>query len=324
MQKKKEFNYIYLAIQLILVGLLIMFVCTYFCDVQATEQFRESGRNIWKCVYCLLFSFLPFVLSKWNIHSTKTLRIYFLLAIMVHYLGGGTMHYYRDVWWFSWVVHLINSFLIATIIYGMLLRHCKHQSKFFMFLSTVAFTALVGVLWEVCEFAIDGMSGTNMQRFNNSVTNEPFLGRRAVFDTMIDLMMDTLGGIIAGLYFAFANIKGKPLYKFFELKYVKADTNITYHEDSSENDKLQQAKLEKQALKLEQKNIKRKNKLDKKQQKMAYKQEKKNVKQQKRLSKKQAKAIAKNKTAVTKELINNSENIDNDLNTTTDNQTSND
>ena len=284
MQKKNKFNYVYLALQLIIIGLMIMFICTYFCNVQVSEQFRESDKNIRQCIYCLLFSFLPFILAKWNIHSTNTLRVYFLFAIIVHYLGGGTLHYYRDVWWFSWVVHLINSFLIATIIYGMLLRHCKHQSRFFMFLTTVAFTALVGVLWEMCEFAIDGMSGTNMQRFNNSVTNEPFIGRRAVLDTMIDLMMDTLGGVMAGLYFAFANIKGKPLYKFFELKYVKADIHISYHEDSIENEKLNNAKIEQKALKLEEKNIKRKNKLDKKQEKMLAKKELNNIKKAKKLN----------------------------------------
>lgn len=288
MQKKNSINYVYIALQLMLVGLLIMFICTYFCNVQVSEQFRESGKNIWKCVYCLLFSFLPFILSKWNIHSTKTLRVYFLIAIMVHYLGGGTLHYYRDVWWFSWVVHLINSFLIATIIYGMLLRHCKHQSKFFMFLATIGFTALVGVLWEVCEFAIDSTSGTNMQRFNNSVTGEPFVGQRAILDTMIDLMMDTLGGVMAGLYFAYANIKGKPLYKFFELKYVKADTNISYHEDHND-DQLVKAKAEKKALKIEQKNIKRKNKIDKKQYKALHKKEQSQVKHQQKMSKAQQK-----------------------------------
>ena len=304
MQKKNSINYVYLALQLVLVGLLIMFICTYFCNVQVSEQYRESGKNIWKCVYCLLFSFLPFILSKWNIHSTKTLRVYFLIAIMVHYLGGGTLHYYRDLWWFSWVVHLINSFLIATIIYGMLLRHCKHQSKFFMFLATVAFTALVGVVWEVCEFAIDSTSGTNMQRFNNSVTGIAFTGQRAVLDTMVDLMMDTLGGIMAGLYFAYANIKGKPLYKFFELKYVKADTNISYHEDhNEEHDKLTKAKAEKRALKIEQKNVKRKNKIDKKQYKALQKKEKSQIKHEQKLSK------AKNK-------IDKNNNTDSDTNNT--------
>ena len=290
MQKKNSINYVYIALQLMLVGLLIMFICTYFCNVQVSEQFRESGKNIWKCVYCLLFSFLPFILSKWNIHSTKTLRVYFLIAIIVHYLGGGTLHYYRDLWWFSWVVHLINSFLIATIIYGMLLRHCKHQSKFFMFLATVAFTALVGVVWEVCEFAIDSTSGTNMQRFNDSVTGIAFTGQRAVLDTMVDLMMDTLGGIMAGLYFAYANIKGKPLYKFFELKYVKADTNISYHEDhNEEHDKLTKAKAEKKALKIEQRNVKRKNKIDKKQYKAQYKKEQAQIKHEQKVSKTQQK-----------------------------------
>lgn len=268
-----------------LVGLTIMFICTYFCNVQVSEQFRESGKNIWQCIYCLLFSFLPFVLAKWNIHSTKTLRVYFLLAIIVHFIGGETLHYYRDLWWFSWVVHLINSFLIATIIYGMLLRHCKHQSKFFMFLATVAFTALVGVVWEVCEFAIDSTTGSNMQRFNDSVTGVAFIGQRAILDTMVDLMMDSLGGIMAGLYFAYANIKGKPLYKFFELKYVKADTNISYHEDQNEeHEQLSKAKAEKKALKIKQKNINQKNKMDKKQDKILHKKQQIQIKREKKLT----------------------------------------
>ncbi|MBO5910423.1 MAG: hypothetical protein J6Q15_02825, partial [Clostridia bacterium] len=214
---------------------------------------------------------------------------------IVHFIGGGTLHYYRDIWWFSFVVHLINSFLIATIIYGMLLRHCKNQSKFFMFLSTVAFTALVGVLWEVCEYAIDGMkTGSNMQRFNNSVTFEPFVGRSALQDTMIDLMMDTLGGILAGLYFAYTQIKGIPLYKFLELKYIKADTNISYQEDDANMEKIQQAKADKKALRLEEKNNKTKHKLEKKQSYQLYKQEKIKVKQQKKLA--NAKEKIENKT----------------------------
>lgn len=305
MQKKNSINYIYTALQLVLVGLTIMFICTHFCNVQVTEQFRESGKNIWQCIYCLLFSFLPFVLAKWNIHSTKTLRVYFLLAIIVHFIGGETLHFYRDLWWFSWVVHLINSFLIATIIYGMLLRHCKHQSKFFMFLTTVAFTALVGVVWEVCEFAIDSTTGSNMQRFNDSVTGIAFIGQRAVLDTMVDLMMDTLGGIMAGLYFAYANIKGKPLYKFFELKYVKADTNISYHEDHhDEHEEIIQAKAEQRALKIrqkalkiKQKNIKRKNKIAEKQYKALHKKEQAQIKHEQKISKAKIKANTENNSA---------------------------
>ena len=327
MQKKKQLNYVYYFIQLVLVGLLIMFICTYFANVQATEAFKESKENILNCIYCLLFSFLPYVLKRWNIYSTRTLQVYFLIAIIVHFILGGTLHFYRDVWFFSFIVHLINSFLIATIIYGMLLRHCKNQSKFFMFISTVAFTALVGVLWEVCEYAIDGMmTGSNMQRFNNSVTNEPFIGRRALQDTMIDLMMDTLGGVLAGLYFAFTNIKGVPLYKFLELKYVKAeDTNISYHNDESHNAKLEQAQIEKKAIKIEQQNIKRKKKLEKKQQKELYKQEKHQSKKEEKLNKlneintkiiknanKKIKAMEKqNQDNVTEETLSNNSNIEN-------------
>lgn len=304
MQKKKDYNYIYYFIQFILFGLLIMFICTYFADVQATEVFRESKTNIFNCIYCLLFSFLPYLLKRWNIHSTKTLQVYFLIAITAHFILGGTLHYYRDVWFFSFIIHFVNSFLIATIIYGMLLRHCKNQSKFFMFLATVAFTALIGVLWEVCEYAIDGMkSGSNMQRFNNSVTGEAFIGRRALQDTMIDLMMDTLGGALAGLYFAFTNIKGVPLYKFLELKYVKADNNISYQEDIEEVEKLRKIKSDKKIIKLENKNNKRKSKNVKKQAKREYKQEKSRIKKEKKLNSKKEK-LNKNKSDKNQQISN--------------------
>lgn len=257
MQKKSR-NYVYWFIQAMLFGLLIMFICTYFAKVDATEVFRESGENIKICVYCILFSFLPFVLRKWNIHSTKTLQVYFMVAIMVHFLLGDTLHFYRDVWFFSWIVHLINSFLIATIIYGMLLRHCKNQSKFFMFIATLAFTATIGVLWEMCEYAIDGLvTGSNMQRFNNSVTGEPFIGRNALTDTMTDLMMDVIGGAMAGLYFAFASIKGVPLYKYLELKYVKAENKISYQEDGEDTTNLHKNKKYRKRVRQRAKNIKR-------------------------------------------------------------------
>ena len=91
MQKKRDYNYVYYVIQFVLFGLMIMFICTHFANVQATEVFRNSKANIWQCVYCLLFSFLPYVLKRWNIHSTKTLQVYFLLAITVHFILGGTI-----------------------------------------------------------------------------------------------------------------------------------------------------------------------------------------------------------------------------------------
>lgn len=162
-----------------------------------------------------------------------------------------------------------------------------------MFLCTIAFTALVGVIWEFCEYAIDGLSGKNMQRFNNSVTGEAFIGRKALQDTMIDLMMDTIGGGLAGLYFAFTNIKGVPLYKFLELKYVKADTSISYQDDDL-NDKLHNAKTEKKVLKIELKNNKRKAKIERHEQKEEYKKEKLKVKAENSLVKKQNKT-SKNK-----------------------------
>ena len=45
---------------------------------------------------------------------------------------------------------------------------------------------------EIYEYAVDGILSTNMQRFNTADGN-PLIGRKAVEDTMKDLIVDTIG-----------------------------------------------------------------------------------------------------------------------------------
>ena len=54
------------------------------------------------------------------------------------------------------------------------------------------FSVTVGVLWEIVEFIIDTLVSSNMQRYKDNYTGAPFLGRRALLDTMKDLILDTL------------------------------------------------------------------------------------------------------------------------------------
>ena len=46
---------------------------------------------------------------------------------------------------------------------------------------------------------VDAATGSNMQRYSDSVTRELFLGRAALFDTMKDLMLDAIGAIVIAI-----------------------------------------------------------------------------------------------------------------------------
>lgn len=219
--KKEKINIPYICLQIILFLGLIYFGVCWLADFNGAKIILESKDNCLRCLWCLLFSFLPCVIKPFKVRCTKTCETYFLIAIIVHFILGGTFNLYRYSI-FSSIVHLANSFLIGAIIFGIILRNTSRQGKFFLLITTTACVVLVGVLWEMVEFSIDGVFGADMQRTSNSITQIPFIGRRAIFDTMADLSMDVLGGLCAGLFSNLIKIGRKPFYLYFELKSVES------------------------------------------------------------------------------------------------------
>lgn len=74
-----------------------------------------------------------------------------------------------------------------------------HLGPGFAALFVLCFTITCGTLWEVIEFIADTINGTNMQRFQDNITGEGFIGRAALFDTMKDLILDSIGGVFIAI-----------------------------------------------------------------------------------------------------------------------------
>ena len=62
-----------------------------------------------------------------------------------------------------------------------------------------AFAGLCGVFWEFWEFLCDQFLGMNLQRFAAS-DGTLFVGRAALMDTMGDLLTNTIGAALMGLF----------------------------------------------------------------------------------------------------------------------------
>ncbi|MBQ8431208.1 MAG: hypothetical protein IJX26_04660 [Clostridia bacterium] len=214
---KKKINWLYLAMQLVLILGAIFFLIAHLVDLNSNEILKNSMDNFQSFLYCLLFSFLPLLMKLFKIKYTKTLQIYFLIAIMGHFIGGRVLMGYHTKL-YSFIIHFVNSALIGFIIYGMFIRNSRNQSNLYLFLATLGGVALVGMVWELVEFSYDLIFDGNMQRFVHSTTGVPFVGQRALMDTMIDVCMDLLGGVVAGLFSNVIKIKGLPVYAYLELK----------------------------------------------------------------------------------------------------------
>ncbi|MDZ7748103.1 MAG: hypothetical protein U5K43_04010 [Halofilum sp. (in: g-proteobacteria)] len=108
----------------------------------------------------------------------------------------GEVHgYYTRFWWWDVALHTGSGFLLGII--GFLLVHVLNETEDigvsmkpgFVALFAFLFAVGIGALWEIFEFAMDGLLGTNMQK--------PMLGDPSgLVDTMWDLIVDTLGALV--------------------------------------------------------------------------------------------------------------------------------
>lgn len=125
-----------------------------------------------------------------------------ILALLFSFAAlflGEIRSYYQRIWWWDVALHAGSGLLLGIL--GFLLVYVLNESRrvdihmrpgfvaFFAFLFAVA----VGALWEIFEFAMDSLFGTNMQK--------PMFGDPSgLTDTMWDLIVDTLGAGTISLF----------------------------------------------------------------------------------------------------------------------------
>ncbi len=79
-------------------------------------------------------------------------------------------------------------------------------SPFFVALFAFTFSIAMGALWEIYEFAADGLFGMNMQKFITA-DGTVLIGHAALSDTMKDIIVDMTGALISSAigYFSLKN-----------------------------------------------------------------------------------------------------------------------
>lgn len=147
----------------------------------------------------LAVTLLPFVLRRRFQfvlpYELELLAIVFAFAAL--FLGEVRGYYTHFPWWDS-LLHTTSGLLLG--MFGFLLVHALNESDrigmnlrcglvaFFSFL----FALGVGAVWEIFEFAMDSLVGTNMQK--------PMFGDPSgLTDTMWDLILDAAGALVISI-----------------------------------------------------------------------------------------------------------------------------
>lgn len=112
---------------------------------------------------------------------------------------GEVRRYYERIWWWDMALHASSGLLLGVL--GFLLVYVLNENRrielhlrpHFVALFAFLFAVAVGTIWEMFEFAMDSLFGTNMQK--------PMLGDPSgLTDTMWDLFVDTLGALVISLF----------------------------------------------------------------------------------------------------------------------------
>ena len=158
-----------------------------------------------QCVIGLVLLFLPGMLSKKLMLKIPT-NFYVLYVVFIYfsiYLGEVQGFFYRFANWDT-LLHSFSGFALGALGFSVVTflnrdeRVRMQLSPVFVAFFSFCFALASGAVWEICEFAIDGIFGVNMQKFALEDGTQ-LIGRMALSDTMEDLIVDSLSALAASV-----------------------------------------------------------------------------------------------------------------------------
>lgn len=163
------------------VGIFILAILAFF-----------TGSFVWvfSAMFALVFTFVPTILKRnYHISIPWLLELLIFLALFLHAAGGVLGLYYRIDGWDT-ITHFVSTFMLGTVSITILyLMHVYWDGLYMDIRAIMVFTlfigAFLGIAWEVLEWSSDQMFGTMEQH--------------GLDDTMKDLVMDTVGAMIAAM-----------------------------------------------------------------------------------------------------------------------------
>ena len=160
--------------------------------------------TIFACVLSLVLMVITNIIGK-KLGFGNGIKILIYVFILGTEILGEIYHFYVDVWWFDIVMHTYFAFIISYA--GLyLIRYFKIKgSVYFVILFIFSLAMMTESVWEIFEFSMDRVIGTDMQKdtvirnINSTYLSENIYVDKVMVNN-IDFM-DRYGGYLdIGLY----------------------------------------------------------------------------------------------------------------------------
>jgi hypothetical protein len=148
-------------------------------------------------IIVLLVIQLPVLLSKYgHIDFTKLMSVTFYVFVFLTLIVGEAIGVYRVATFYDSFVHFLGGFVLALTGYYIYFSLTKDNNKPLLVLFILGFQALFGTVWEIFEYGLDYVIGSNTQSYFDDITQTLFIGQAALKDTMLDFIFNTLGALL--------------------------------------------------------------------------------------------------------------------------------
>ena len=139
-----------------------------------------------------------FVRKKFKYTISDPMLIMYAAFVFASLFLGTLMNFYYIFFHWDTFLHLMSGITLGILGYALADIVSKTQkikyNHMFVTIFAFCFATTMGVFWEIYEFAIDSVLGTNTQRWADEY-GVPFVGQTALFDTMKDLIANSIGAL---------------------------------------------------------------------------------------------------------------------------------
>jgi hypothetical protein len=161
-----------------------------------------------------------------NIHIPDILESVIIIFIYAGIFLSARFNLYDDVFWWDVVLHtasgIILGFIGFLIIYKINGKYSMNISPLLVAVFAFTFAVTMDVFFEIYEFSMDVIFGTDMQSWNlpaNTIELGKYYQGTGLRDTMSDLIFDTVGALSISVicFFLYKNEKKKSLKMMHEV-----------------------------------------------------------------------------------------------------------
>jgi uncharacterized membrane protein YjdF len=144
----------------------------------------------------LILTFVPHIITrKYNIKQDTGLVLWLTLAVFLHTIGTFEFYDYIDNW--DHVTHALSASVVAAAGYTLIRAIDIYVDEIYippgmLFIFILIFVLAMGVVWEIIEFLSDELTST--------LGFDAILAQHGIGDTMIDLMFDLFGAVLAATW----------------------------------------------------------------------------------------------------------------------------